>query len=80
MGSVFHSQVMSLLRGKYERDVFKKICLFLGIGNEEQKNYYLISKSTPEIEAVFSKAYPNYPFFNSILYRKLRIKVYEQLL
>ncbi|MFO7524948.1 MAG: glycosyltransferase [Ignavibacteriaceae bacterium] len=72
MGSVFDSQVLSLLRGIYERDEFKKIYLFLGIKSEEQKNYYLSSKSTPEIETVFYKSSPNYPFFNLFVRKSLR--------
>ncbi|MBS4034560.1 MAG: glycosyltransferase [Ignavibacterium sp.] len=72
MGSVFDSQVMSLLRGIYERNVFRKIYLFLGLRNEEQKNHYLTRKSAPEIETVFFKTYPNYPIFNPIIRKSIR--------
>jgi len=64
IGSVFDSQVIALLKAIIEKNTFKKIYLFLGIRNENQKNDILDRKELPEVEIVFFKSYPNYPFFN----------------
>jgi hypothetical protein len=64
IGSVFDSQVLALLNAVNEKNVFRKVYLFLGISNEEQKNKYLKIKSSVEFEIVPFKAYPNYPVFN----------------
>lgn len=64
IGSVFDSQVLALLNAVNEKNVFRKVYLFLGISNEEQKNKYLKIKSSVGIEIVPFKSYPNYPVFN----------------
>ena len=64
IGSVFESQVLTLLYAIEEKKVFKKIYLFQGIKSENQKNEPLAIGSDTEIKIVFFKSYPNYPFFN----------------
>jgi hypothetical protein len=64
IGSVFDSQVLALLNAVNEKNVFRKVYLFLGISNEAQRNKYLKIKSSVEFEIVPFKSYPNYPVFN----------------
>ena len=64
IGSVFDSQVLALLTAINAKKIFNKLYLFLGIRNENQKNGFLAREANPEIEIVFFKSYPNYPFFN----------------
>jgi len=64
ISSVFDSQVITLLKAIQDKNIFKKTYLFLGIRNEKQKNEFLTREAHPEIEIVFFKSYPNYPFFN----------------
>ncbi|HSW54553.1 MAG TPA: glycosyltransferase [Ignavibacteriaceae bacterium] len=64
IGSVFDSQVLTLLNSINDKDVFSKVYLFLGISSEEQKNKYLKIKSSAGIKIVPFKSYPNYPVFN----------------
>lgn len=64
IGSVFESQVITLLNALDNRNVFSKVYLFLGISNEEQKNIYLKIKTSFGIEIIPYKSYPNYPVFN----------------
>ena len=64
IGSVFESQVLGLLKEIKYRNTFKKIYLFLGVRNEEQKKEFLNRKVIPEIDVIFYNSYPNYPVFN----------------
>jgi hypothetical protein len=64
IGSVFDSQVIALLNEINKRNIFKKVYLFLGIRNENQKKDFLSKKISLEIEIIFFISYPNYPFFN----------------
>jgi glycosyltransferase involved in cell wall biosynthesis len=64
IGSVFDSQVLALIKSISKKKYFKKIYLFIGIRNENQNNDFLENRAIPEIEIVFFKTYPNYPFFN----------------
>ncbi|MBK7380892.1 MAG: hypothetical protein IPJ03_18210 [Ignavibacteriales bacterium] len=66
IGSIFDSQVLALLNAISEKKVFKKVYLFLGIRNETQKNEILRKQVSSEIEIIYFKSYPNYPFFNFI--------------
>lgn len=64
MGSVFDSQVLALLASIKESGEFKKIFLFLGLKDENQKKEFYKKSNRTDIEVVFYKTYPNYPVFN----------------
>lgn len=72
IGSVFDSQVLALLNAVNQKNVFRKVYLFLGISNEEQKNKYLKIKSSVGIEIVPFKSYPNYPVFNYLKRKSIK--------
>lgn len=72
IGSVFDSQVLGLLRAINEENHFDKVYLFLGIRNENQKVQAIQKTGSSGIELVFFKAYPNYPFFNSLIRKSIR--------
>lgn len=78
IGSVFDSQVLALLKAIDKKNTFKKIYLFLGIRNEKQKNDFFARKVPPEIETVFFKTYPNYPFFNHLSRRSIQTALFSQ--
>lgn len=71
IGSVFDSQVLSLLKAINEKKIFNKIYLFLGIRNEQVKQELYARKLTEEIEVIFFKSYPNYPMFNYFIQREI---------
>lgn len=64
IGSVFDSQVLTLLNTLDSIKSFSKIFLFLGVRNADQKNHILTKSISKDIQIVFFKAYPNYPLFN----------------
>ena len=78
MGSVFDSQVLTLLTAVSEKKFFSKIYLFLGIRNENQKNIILTRKISPEIQIIFFKSYPNYPFYNYLNRKSIRKALFNQ--
>lgn len=72
IGSVFDSQVLSLLKAINEKNRFNKIYLFLGISDKKQKDEIQKRNIPVEIELILVKLYPNYPFFNFMIRRSLR--------
>lgn len=78
IGSVFDSQVIALLKAINEKNFFKKIYLFLGLRNEDQKNDLLARKVLLEIEIVFFKSYPNYPLFNYLNRKSIQNALHNQ--
>jgi glycosyltransferase involved in cell wall biosynthesis len=78
LGSVFDSQVLALLKFISENKFFKKVYLFLGIRNENQKIDFLARKLSIEIEIIFFKSYPNYPFFNFMLRKSIQTALHSQ--
>ncbi len=78
VGSVFDSQVLTLLNGIHDNSVFKKIYLFLGIRDENQKLDFLKKKLTPEIEVVFFKSYANYPLVNHLSRKSIKSALFSQ--
>lgn len=72
IGSVFDSQVFALLKEIKSRKAFKKIYLFLGIKNENQKKDFLKRKLNTDLDIVFYKTYPNYPFFNFLIRKSIK--------
>jgi hypothetical protein len=63
VGSVFESQVLSLLKGINEANIFDKVYLILGINDVGQKKV-LNKKICPTIETLYIRSFPNYPVFN----------------
>ncbi len=64
IGSVFESQVIELLNGICERNLFQKSYLFIGIKEKSDKSRLKREKIHPKLEVVFFKTFPNYPFYN----------------
>jgi len=75
VGSVFESQVLALLNEIKDREVFKKIYLFLGVKNEDQKKDFLERKLNIDLDIVFYRTYPNYPFFNFLIRKSIKTSV-----
>lgn len=71
VGSVFDSQVLGLLNTLSEKKIFKKIYLVLGIRGEKHKNNISKKIIADDLEIIFYKHYPNYPFFNFTLRKSL---------
>lgn len=78
IGSVFDSQVLALLNAINDKNVFKKIYLFLGSRDENQRDDFLKKKLNFDIEIVFFKSYPNYPFFNHLIRRSIKSAILSQ--
>lgn len=74
IGSVFDSQVLTLLNEISAKSFYKKVFLFLGVKNKNEKKIFLTKNVSAEIEVVFFRSYPNYPFFNFMI-RKSLLKV-----
>lgn len=72
IGSVFDSQVLTLLKAINEKNIFIKIYLFLGISDKKQKDEIQKRNFPREIELILVKLYPNYPFFNFMIRRSLQ--------
>lgn len=72
IGSVFDSQVLGLLKAINEENLFNKVYLFLGIRNENQKVQAIEKIGSSGIELAFFITYPNYPFFNSLIRKRLQ--------
>jgi len=72
IGSVFDSQVLALLKAINEKSIFKKIYLVLGVRNENQRDDLITKNVSSEIEVIYFKSYPNYPFFNYINRKNIR--------
>jgi hypothetical protein len=72
IGSVFDSQVLSLVNELNTRNIFKEIYLFLGIKNKNEMNIFLTRKVSAQIKVVFFKSYANYPFFNFMIRKSIQ--------
>ena len=72
IGSVFDSQVLTLLKAINEKNSFKKIYLFLGISTKYEEDEIQKRNIPGEIELIIVKMYPNYPFFNFMIRRGLQ--------
>lgn len=64
IGSVFESQVVSLLKYYANSNNFKRITLLCGIQNKKQETILTNLFKSSNIEIVSFKIYPNYSFFN----------------
>lgn len=78
IGSVFDSQVLALLEAINRRNVFKKIYLFIGIRDENQKKDFLRKYQVHGINVVYFKSYPSYPFFNYLSRRSIKSALFSQ--
>jgi len=52
--------------------------LFIGIKDEIQRHDFLARMVSPEIEIVFFKSYPNYPFFNYLCRSSIKNALLKQ--
>jgi hypothetical protein len=66
IGSVFPSQVIELLNFYNSLNLFKKITLLCGVRNEIEKKKAEALLSSSNFEVIYYRAFPNYPFFNSV--------------
>ena len=78
LSSVFDSQVISQLNALSDKRFFKKIYLYLGFRNANERNDFLDRKASTEIETVFFKSYPNYPFFNFLNRKSIKNALHIQ--
>jgi len=78
IGSVFDSQVLALLKAIDEKSKFRKIYLFLGIKNKNEKKELLDREAPPGIETVLFKSYPNYPLFNFLNRNSIQNALHNQ--
>jgi len=70
ISSVFDSQVLALLRNYVENDIFDEVILLFGYRNNIEKKR-LSQKQLGKIKVVYFKTFPNYPFYNLLLRKKL---------
>ena len=78
LSSVFDSQVIARFNALNDKKFFKKIYLFLGIRNANERNDCLAKKASAGIEIVFFKSYPNYPFFNFLNRKSIKNALHIQ--
>ncbi len=78
-GSVFDSQVLSLLIEIKKNQFFQKVTLLAGITNNKHWNHELSLLLKSDLEVVLYKQYPNYPFYNMIQ-RKELLSVLKRIL
>lgn len=64
VGSVFESQVASLLTAFSELNTFKLVTLACGIKSDQEKQRVEQALLNSRVNLIFFKAYPNYPLFN----------------
>jgi hypothetical protein len=69
--SVFDSQVLELILNLSKKKIFKKVYLFAGVKNDEQRHEFREKKFPRDIEAICYRSYPNYPFFNRLLRKQI---------
>jgi glycosyltransferase involved in cell wall biosynthesis len=78
IGTVFDSQVLTLIIALNNKRYFKGVYLFLGISKEEQKEAFSSREIPSEIKVIFFRSYPNYPFFNYFNRRNIGAVLNEQ--
>lgn len=66
VGSVFPSQVLELLNYYQSLNFFNEITLLCGIRDESEKKRAEELLSSSNIDVIYYRTFPNYPFFNSI--------------
>lgn len=66
IGSVFDSQVISLLQSIFEKNYFCDVILLLGVRSTAEEISFQKKYSYLKFKTVIYKTYPNYLFFNSL--------------
>ncbi|MEX1189805.1 MAG: hypothetical protein WED33_11150 [Bacteroidia bacterium] len=71
IGSVFDSQVAYLLKSISETAAFDRIIHLCGVKNQFEQERVSKALISLDIEVVFFKSYPNYPFYNGFQQRAI---------
>ena len=78
IGSVFYSQVISLINEIIKSNYFENVTLLLGLKNESDLRKFERESLLNKAKVQYFRSYPNYPFYNHF-FRKSLFHAIEQL-